>query len=153
MADDELNWHATSVCIHGAAIVIRGEAGAGKSSLAMRLMEDDQVSLVSDDRTILRRDGDKIIASVLPGFEGQIEARGIGIVRGYPVASSVPVGCIVDLHSRGVCLNRLPDAQTEDVLGVPVRRFDFYADDVFLASRARVAERVMTRGLSLKKGG
>ncbi|WP_420853350.1 HPr kinase/phosphorylase [Sphingomonas panacisoli] len=60
-------------------MLIEGPSGAGKSDLALRLIDRGAV-LVSDDYTVLARDGDVLIASAPDTIAGQIEVRGIGIV-------------------------------------------------------------------------
>ena len=61
-------------------MLITGPSGSGKSDLALRLL-DRGFTLVSDDQTIVRRDGDRLIASAPPTIAGKLEIRGIGIVE------------------------------------------------------------------------
>ena len=72
--------HASTVAIDGRAVMITGPSGAGKSDLALRLL-DRGFTLVSDDQTIVRRDGDRLIATAPPSIAGKLEIRGIGIVE------------------------------------------------------------------------
>jgi serine kinase of HPr protein (carbohydrate metabolism regulator) len=72
--------HASSVAVEGRAILISGPSGSGKSDLALRLL-DRGFTLVSDDQTIVRRDGDRLIATAPPTIAGKLEIRGIGIVE------------------------------------------------------------------------
>ena len=71
--------HASTVAIDGRAVLISGPSGSGKSDLALRLL-DRGFTLVSDDQTIVRADGDRLIASAPPTIAGKLEVRGIGIV-------------------------------------------------------------------------
>ncbi|MDO5705850.1 MAG: HPr kinase/phosphatase C-terminal domain-containing protein, partial [Paracoccus sp. (in: a-proteobacteria)] len=87
--------HASSVAIDGRGLLILGPSGAGKSALALALMAMGAV-LVSDDRTVLRRDGDMVLADAPDSLRGLIEARGIGILRADS-AGAVPVVLVVDL--------------------------------------------------------
>ena len=48
--------HVSSVAVNGAAILISGRSGAGKSDLALRLI-DRGATLVSDDYTLVKRVG------------------------------------------------------------------------------------------------
>ena len=85
--------HASCVAIDGVAVLIEGRSGAGKSDLALRLI-DRGARLVSDDyTTLLRRDG-ALIARPPANLAGRIEVRGIGIVEMAHV-TDVPVALIV----------------------------------------------------------
>ena len=106
--------HASTVALDGRAVVISGPSGAGKSDLALRLL-DRGFTLVSDDQTLVRRDGDKLIATAPPNIAGKLEIRGIGIVE-MERLSDVPVALIVELTSD---IQRLPDDSRErPILGV-----------------------------------
>ena len=54
--------HVSSVAIDGRAVLIGGRSGAGKSDLALRLI-DRGATLVSDDYTFVRRLKDRAFAS------------------------------------------------------------------------------------------
>jgi serine kinase of HPr protein (carbohydrate metabolism regulator) len=108
--------HATTVALDGRAVLITGPSGAGKSDLALRLL-DRGFSLVSDDQTIVRRDGERLLASAPPQIAGKLEVRGIGIVE-LDTAADVPVALLVELRSD---IQRLPDDGRErQLLGVAV---------------------------------
>ena len=106
--------HASTVASDGRAVLIAGPSGAGKSDLALRLL-DRGFTLVSDDRTLVRKDGEKLIASAPPNIAGKLEIRGIGIVDMARV-ENVPVALLVELTSD---IQRLPDDSRErPILGV-----------------------------------
>ena len=106
--------HASTVAMDGRAVLILGPSGAGKSDLALRLL-DRGFTLVSDDQTIVKRDGDRLIASAPPSIAGKLEIRGIGIVE-METLSDVPVALVVELTSD---IQRLPDDSRErPILGV-----------------------------------
>ncbi|HEX2803299.1 MAG TPA: aldolase [Sphingomicrobium sp.] len=108
--------HATTVALDGRSVLITGPSGAGKSDLALRLL-DRGFSLVSDDQTIVRRDGERLVASAPPQIAGKLEVRGIGIVE-MDTAADVPVALLVELRSD---IQRLPDDSRErQLLGVPL---------------------------------
>ena len=73
------NLHASCVASDGHAVLISGPSGSGKSDLALRLL-DRGFTLVSDDRTIVRKDGSRLIASAPDTIKGKLEIRGVGIV-------------------------------------------------------------------------
>lgn len=106
--------HASTVACEGRAVIISGPSGAGKSDLALQLI-DRGFTLVSDDQTIVRREGDRLVASAPPTIKGKLEIRGIGIVEMKSV-SDVPIALYVELTSE---IMRLPDDRRErPVLGV-----------------------------------
>ena len=108
--------HATSVALDGRAVLISGPSGSGKSDLALRLM-DRGFKLVSDDQTLVRREGERLIASAPPTIAGKIEVRGIGIIQVESV-SDVPVALLVELTSD---IQRLPDDRPErPILGLAI---------------------------------
>ena len=110
------NVHATAVAQDGRAILICGPSGSGKSDLALRLI-DRGFTLVSDDRTIVRKDKDRLVASAPATIRGKLEVRGIGIVDMTEV-QDVPVALVVELTSD---IQRLPDDSRErSYLGLAV---------------------------------
>jgi serine kinase of HPr protein (carbohydrate metabolism regulator) len=108
--------HASTVAIDGRAVLITGPSGSGKSDLTLRLF-DRGFTLVSDDQTIVRRDGERLVATAPPSIAGKLEIRGLGIVELEHV-SDVPVALLVELTSE---IQRLPDDSRErPILGVPL---------------------------------
>ena len=106
--------HASTVASDGRAVLIAGPSGSGKSDLALPLL-DRGFTLVSDDQTIVRREGDRLVASAPPTIKGKLEIRGIGIVE-MDTVDDIPVALFVELTSE---IMRLPDDRRErPVLGV-----------------------------------
>ena len=106
--------HASTVAIDGRAVLITGPSGSGKSDLALRLIDRGFI-LVGDDRTIVRRDGERLVSSAPARIAGKLEVRGIGIIE-METASDLPVALLVELTSE---IERLPeDNRTSAILGV-----------------------------------
>jgi serine kinase of HPr protein (carbohydrate metabolism regulator) len=106
--------HASTVASRGRAVLITGPSGSGKSDLALQLL-DRGYTLVSDDQTIVRKDGERLLASAPPTIAGKLEIRGIGIIE-VERTDNVPVALIVELTSD---IPRLPDDSRErPMLGI-----------------------------------
>ncbi|GJD37664.1 MULTISPECIES: HPr kinase/phosphatase C-terminal domain-containing protein [Methylobacterium] len=121
-----LTVHATCLVLGEAGILIRGESGAGKSSLALALLdrarqEGGYGALVGDDRIGLTPHHGRVVARGHPALHGLIEIRGMGLVRASPLADAAVIRLVVDLVGT---LPRLPDTPMDsvDVLGVAIRR-------------------------------
>ena len=127
--------HASTVATDGRAVLITGQSGSGKSDLALRLL-DRGFSLVSDDQTIVKKAGDRLLATAPPTISGKLEIRGIGIVELDSVAD-VPIALIVELTTD---IMRMPDDSRERViLGVPVPLVSIDAMTVSAASKVAFA--------------
>jgi len=87
--------HGTCVAIGGRGVLIEGQSGSGKSDLALRLI-DRGAMLVSDDYTVLVRDGKGLVARAPANIAGKIEVRGVGIVE-MAQAGDTPLGLVVRL--------------------------------------------------------
>jgi serine kinase of HPr protein (carbohydrate metabolism regulator) len=108
--------HATAVAIGGQAVVIEGRSGAGKSDLALRLIDRGAV-LIRDDRVLLTREGAGLMARAPATMAGRIEVRGVGIVA-TPHLDSAPVALVVKLAEED---QRMPERRVRRIAGVSVR--------------------------------
>lgn len=117
--------HASSVAMNGRTVLIAGPSGSGKSDLALRLL-DRGFTLVSDDRTIVRKEGSKLTATAPETIKGKLEVRGVGIVD-METVSDMPVAMVVEMTSD---IQRLPDDGRERIIlgiGIPLINVDAMA--------------------------
>ena len=129
------NLHASCVARDGRAVLIAGPSGSGKSDLSLRLL-DRGFTLVSDDRTIVRKDGPRLVASAPATIKGKLEIRGVGIVD-MDTVQDVPLALVVELTSD---IQRMPDDSRERLIlgsGVPLINVD--ARTASAASKVAVA--------------
>ena len=114
--------HASTVAQDGRAVLITGPSGSGKSDLTLRML-DRGFTLVSDDQTIIKKDGTRLLASAPPTIAGKLEIRGIGIID-FEQTDNVPVALAVELTGE---FQRLPDDSRERLIlgiGVPLITID-----------------------------
>ena len=127
--------HASTVALDGRAVLIMGISGSGKSDLALRML-DRGFTLVSDDQTIVMKEGTKLIASAPTNIRGKLEIRGVGIVD-MEVSDNVPIALAVELTSD---LTRLPDDSRErPILGIGVPLISVDAMTASAASKVALA--------------
>lgn len=136
-----LRMHATAVAIDGRAVLLRGASGAGKSDLALRLI-DAGARLVADDQSELRRRGDAIIVRTPGTISGLIEVRGIGIMRIEALAEA-PVVLIADLVPPEQ-VERLPPRRSETILGLALPLIAVAPFEASAAVKLRLVMRAFT---------
>jgi HPr kinase/phosphorylase len=110
--------HASAVLAGRRAVLIRGPAGAGKSRLALALIQAADCGLITfarlvgDDRIELAASHGRLLARPPQALAGLIEVRGLGIRRlDYePVAV---IGLVVDLALPEA--ERLPGTAGQEV--------------------------------------
>ena len=95
------NIHATGVVLDGIGVMLRGASGAGKSLLALELMEEWEARgrralLVSDDRIEIEATSAGLVMHAPKTIAGLIELRGRGIVS-RPFVNEAALHLIVDL--------------------------------------------------------
>tara|TARA_A100001391_G_scaffold7621_4_gene4875 strand:+ start:15893 stop:16327 length:435 start_codon:yes stop_codon:yes gene_type:complete len=128
--------NASCVAIDGRALIIEGQPGTGKSSLALALIETG-AQLIGDDGVTLDTKGDRLIAAPPPRIAGLIEVRGVGLVT-LPTTSA-PVALAIVLTEDAP---RLPEGPSEaSWCGITVPRLALYPDPATLPLRTRWALR------------
>ncbi|WP_299368181.1 HPr kinase/phosphatase C-terminal domain-containing protein [uncultured Tateyamaria sp.] len=113
--DQVLRVHATAVALEGRGVLITGQAGRGKSSLALQFMAWG-ATLVSDDQTELWVQKGALWARAPATIEGLIEARGIGILTAVAAPSEIVFCVTLDAPET----DRIPNARQKEYLGVTV---------------------------------
>jgi len=115
--------HASAVLIGAKAMLIRGPAGSGKSSLVLALLRAAQSGilpfgrLVADDRVHAAAVHGRLVLRPPPALAGLLEVRGLGLRR-LPWEPAAVAGWIVDLAAGDA--QRLPGpeqafAEIEDI--------------------------------------
>lgn len=90
-----LRLHATCIAIDGRGVLLRGASGAGKSDLALRLI-DQGADLVADDQVDLFDFDGRLTAAAPATIAGRMEVRGIGVIP-MPYLPNAEVVLLVDL--------------------------------------------------------
>lgn len=95
------NIHATGLVLDKIGLILRGVSGAGKSLLALELLDEWEARgldarLVGDDRIDVEATGKGLVMHAPKAIEGLIELRGRGIVS-RPFVARAPVHLVVDL--------------------------------------------------------
>ncbi len=133
--------HATAVAINGLGVLLCGRSGAGKSDLALRLIDRGAV-LVSDDYTLVEAAGAAVRASPPATIAGKIEIRGIGIVA-MPHAPCAPVDLVVMLDEA---VDRMPCPDTITIAGVAIRLLRLAALEASAPIKVELAIRHVATG-------
>ena len=99
--------HATAVLTGAKALLIRGEAGTGKSRLALRLIQTLPFArLIGDDRVHLEVHGGRLLVRPANELAGLIEVRGVGIRK----IAYEPMAVIERVLDLVAAADRLPAA-------------------------------------------
>lgn len=122
--------HATTISIDGKGVLIRGATGSGKSTLAVELIGLG-AELVADDRTIVKKVGDELIASCPETIRGRIEIRKMGVLKA-PFVSAAPVNLVIDLDCEET--ERMPPMRTTSIAGVDVTLLFKFSGSAFAPS-------------------
>ena len=128
---DTVNMHGVFMDVLGMGILITGDSGVGKSELALELISRGH-GLVADDVVEMARIAPTTIEGRCPGMlRDFLEVRGLGLLNIRTIfgetASRRKMKLKVIVHLQKTAASgdapRLPlDAQSQDVLGVPIRK-------------------------------
>jgi len=126
---------ATCVAIGGRAVLIEGEPGVGKSSLALALI-DRGAKLVGDDGVLLAAEADILTASPAPATKGLIEVRNLGLVP-MDAVGAVPVALLIALDRNAPRYRERPEMIERNGVSIPC--ISLWPDSPVLALRAEWA--------------
>ena len=115
---------ATAVSYKNRAILIQGNAGIGKTTLALSLIEKGAV-LIGDDVIELFIKNNKLFCKSKEILKGVVEVKGLGLVSGFKVSKPVPVLCIIHLQKKKT--ERLPKPKSISILNKKIPVFNFCA--------------------------
>ena len=93
-------------------VLVEGPAGAGKSDLALRAL-DQGFSLVADDRVLLWTSGGRLFGRAPDNLAGLLEVRGLQVV-GVPALRLAEVALV----ARCGAADRIPEPRFAEILGV-----------------------------------
>jgi serine kinase of HPr protein (carbohydrate metabolism regulator) len=121
------------------AVLLRGASGAGKSDLALRLIEAGG-RLVADDQTRLTRRGRTLFATAPAALSALLEVRGVGIVKlaRRQVLARASLSLLVDLVAADR-IERLPEPAEEDLSGVVLPVLALAPFEVSATAKLRLA--------------
>ena len=123
-----------AVAIGGRVLLIEGPPGAGKTSLALALI-DRGARLVGDDAVTLTRAGATLVAAPPPNTAGLIEIRNVGLVAMEPAEG--PVALVLALDPEAP---RFPlEPAWRHIAGIDIPLLAFTAGDPAQALRAEYA--------------
>ena len=91
---DAVNIHGTAIVVGTTGLLFLGPSGCGKSSLAFACLACAHqlgltAALVADDRALISRRPDGVVAECPPTIAGLIEIRGTGLLRIPSVSSAL----------------------------------------------------------------
>ena len=149
MIDDSHLVHGTCVALRDAhdtwsGVLMRGVPGAGKSDLALRLI-DQGARLVADDQVVLHKAGDALIARAPETIRGKIEARGIGILE-VPHLDEAFVRLVCDLVAPDQVV-RLPDPARVLIAGTDLPLFALAPFEASTPAKLRLGVRAASDGI------
>ncbi len=129
---------ASAVSLDGRALLIEGSPGAGKSSLALALI-DRGATLIGDDHVKLQSADNWLLASPPPNIAGLLEIRNVGIVS-LPTVANAPVGLVIRLDEHAP--RHVETAETCCIAGTELPFVRLWPNTPQLALRAEWAMRL-----------
>ena len=129
------NLHATALVLDGCGVLITGGSGAGKTDLAIRLI-DAGGELIADDQVLVSAQGGRVIARAPKTIAGKLEIRGVGIVD-LPFRETAEVDLVIDLKP-GRDIERMPEPAERMIDGVPLRLVELDGSEASAVAKVRL---------------
>lgn len=127
-------YQATCVALAGRGLLIEGPPGAGKTTLALQLI-DRGAQLVGDDGVALERKGAALWASPAAATAGLIEVRNVGLLT----LPAVPAPVALVLRLAPDAPRFVEQAETAELLDTAIPRLWFDPAIPAAAIRAELA--------------
>ena len=141
--------HASCVAFQGAGLLLLGVPGAGKSALALRLMERGFL-LVADDQVEITATEAGLLASAPAELAGLLEIRGLGV---FERVAHAPARLVAAARLRpAATIARLPEPSRWRAQGLELPEFPLDAADVAAPERALWALRASMGQLHQRAG-
>ena len=100
--------HGSAVALGSHGVLLLGDSGSGKSSLAARLIDTQNARLIADDRVQLTAQDDRLLLAPDARLAGLLELRGLGLLR-LPYVTHQALALVVRLVAAEQ-VPRLPEA-------------------------------------------
>ena len=105
------NVHSSSVELDGKAVLIKGESGSGKSSLALKLIMLG-ANLIADDQTVIFIKRNNVFLRTPETLPRCLEIRRVGLIN-VPFCLEAELKLVVDLSKSET--ERLPKSKFWDI--------------------------------------
>ena len=144
--------HATCVAISDFGVLITGKPGAGKSELALRLLDEPgygigptilETLLVADDQVALSMSEGGLLAAAPENIKGLLEVRGLGIISA-PFIDTIEIALVLELANAEE-IERMPSAHAlqREILGISLPCMKLDPHTVSAPARVRTAVLVL----------
>lgn len=107
--------------LNGTGVLIEGESGSGKTSLALGLVERAGLQglpahFVCDDQALLWEEDGRLFAHAPPAIAGKVEIRGLGIDHiDHKPTTTISLICSL---ADDDCIERLPEPSCRRILSM-----------------------------------
>lgn len=141
--------HASAALYDGRGVLVRGASGAGKSRLVLDLLDDAtargrDAALIADDRVEVAAHHGRVVARAPETIAGQVELRGLGIVRIAHETAGV-VALVVDIEETQPPRMPEEEARFVEIAGIFVPCLKLWREDSRGVVRVRNALRALAK--------